>query len=297
MYYNKLSDHLKKEFGEKLYKLLLSSGLTCPNRDGTCGTKGCIFCGEEGAGEFTADRNLSINEQIESAKRTVPSVSGRYIAYFQSFTNTYADTKKLRELYYPVVNRDDIAVLSIATRPDCLSEETIELLSELNGIKPVWVELGLQTIHNKTAQFIRRGYPLSVYKKAVQNLRRANVNVITHLILGLPFESKNDMLESAKFAGSISDGIKFHMLYIQDGTDIAELYKNKEFTLISKDEYIDILCECIRMIPENVVIHRLTGDADRKKLIAPMWSANKVGLLQDISNAFYDRDICQGEKL
>ncbi len=297
MYYNKLSDYLKEEYGEKLYKLLLSSGLTCPNRDGTCGTKGCLFCGEDGSGEFAADSKLSINEQIESSKHMVPSVSGRYIAYFQSFTNTYADADKLRALYYPVVNRDDIAVLSIATRPDCLSEDVIRLLSELNTIKPVWIELGLQTIHERSAQYIRRGYPLSVYKTAVQRLRDAGIKVITHLILGLPFETKKNMLQSAEFAGSISDGIKFHMLYIQKGTDIAKLYETNTFKMLEKEEYIDILCDCIRLLPNNVIVHRLTGDADKSKLIAPMWSADKNKLLKDINNAFYDRDICQGESL
>ncbi|MBQ4568765.1 MAG: TIGR01212 family radical SAM protein [Ruminococcus sp.] len=297
MYYNKLSDYLKKEYGEKLYKLLLTSGMTCPNRDGTCGTNGCIFCSEEGSGEFAADSKLSINEQIEFSKRTVPSVSGKYIAYFQSFTNTYASAERIKALYYPVVCRDDIAVLSIATRPDCLSDETISVLSELNRIKPVWVELGLQTIHEQSAQFIRRGYPLPVYENAAKLLKNAGIKVITHLILGLPFETKNDMLRSAEFAGRMSDGIKFHMLYIQKGTDIAKLYEKNTFRLLEKEEYIDILCDCIRLLPANVVIHRLTGDADKSKLIAPMWSADKIKLLKDINNAFYDRDICQGEHL
>ncbi len=297
MYYNKLSDYLKREYGEKMYKLLLSSGMTCPNRDGTCGTKGCLFCSESGSGEFAADSNLSIEEQIESAKQIVPSVSGKYIAYFQSFTNTYADADRIRELYTPIVKRDDIAILSIATRPDCLSDDIIGVLSELNQTKPVWIELGLQTIHNETAELIRRGYPLSVYVNAAQRLKESGIKVITHLILGLPFETKKDMLESAKFAGSMSDGIKFHMLYILHNTDIAELYQNKDFTILEKEEYIDILCDCIRLIPETTVIHRMTGDADKDKLIAPMWSSDKVRLLQDINNALYDRDVHQGENL
>lgn len=297
MYYNKLSEYLKYKYGEKLYKLLLSSGMTCPNRDGTCGTRGCIFCGEQGSGEFAANSRLPIEEQIETAKTSVPSISGKYIAYFQSFTNTYADADNLREFYLPVVKRDDIAILSVATRPDCLSDEVINVLSELNSIKPVWIELGLQTINDDTAKFIRRGYPLSTYTNAVKRLKKQNISVITHLILGLPFETKEHMLESARYAGSMSDGIKFHMLYIQKGTDIAEMFEKEIFTMISKDEYIDILCDCIRLIPKNVVIHRITGDADKSKLITPLWTADKVKLLQDIKNAFYDRNVCQGENI
>lgn len=295
MYYFKLSEYLKNEFGEKLYKLLLSSGMTCPNRDGTCGNKGCIFCSEEGSGEFSESSKIPIEIQIENAKKYVPTKSGRYIAYFQSFSNTYSDAKTIWDLYYPVVMRDDIAVLSIATRPDCLANDVIEVLRKLNKIKPLWIELGLQTTNDKTAEYIRRGYPLQTYLDAVDKLKSNNIKVITHLILGLPYETKYDMINSAILAGKVSDGIKFHMLYIAKDSQLANIYKSNTVTLLSKEEYIDILCNCIRIIPKNVVIHRLTGDCEESKLIAPLWTADKVRLLRDIENAFYDRNIIQGE--
>ena len=299
MYVNMLSDYLKAEFGEKYYRLSLNGGMTCPNRDGTCGTKGCLFCGEKGAGEFTPDIRLTLDEQIESAKRFVADKTkvDRYIAYFQAYSNTYAPIGYLRELYYIVINREDIAVLSIATRPDCLSDEVVDLLRDLNKIKPVWVELGLQTSNEKTAKLIRRGYTNEVYLKAVEDLHQAGVKVITHIILGLPFEQKEDMINSARFAGKISDGIKFHMLYVTEDTDLAELYYLEQLRLIGIEEYIDILCKCIRVIPPEVVIHRLTGDPEKSKLIAPLWTAHKKKVLKEIHNAFKDRNIVQGEYL
>lgn len=292
-----LSDYLKDKFGNKLYKLILSSGYTCPNRDGKCGTCGCIFCNEKGSGEFAEDKNLSIDEQIESAKKKVPAEFNKYIAYFQSFTNTYASIDKLKLLYTPIVNREDIAILAIATRPDCLDDDVIEFLKELNKIKPVWIELGLQTSNDTTAKIIRRGYETSIYVDAVKKLREASITVITHQILGLPYETKEDMVTTSGFIGKYSDGIKFHNLYITDGTDIAELYKQGKIELLSKDEYIDILCECVRSIPKDTVIHRLTGDPDKNTLIAPLWCKDKITLLRDIKNAFYDRDVIQGEKI
>ena len=299
MYVNMLSDFLKTEFGEKYYRLSLNGGMSCPNRDGTCGTKGCIFCGEEGAGEFTPEISLSFNEQINSAKKLVSKKSkcDKYIAYFQAYSNTYAPLDYLRNLYYQVINRDDIAVLSIATRPDCINNDIVDLLKELNEIKPVWIERGLQTSNERTAEFIRRGYKNDVYLKAAKMLSEAGIKLITHIILGLPSETKEDMIESAKFAGKVSDGIKFHMLYVSSNTDLAEYYKSGCFSILDRDEYIDILCECIRVIPPRVVIHRLTGDPDKSKLIAPLWSANKKKVLREIQNAFVDRNIVQGEFL
>ncbi len=292
-----LSDYLKDNFGEKLYKLKLSSGMTCPNRDGKCGTRGCIFCSESGSGEFTADNNLTIEEQIISQKSKVPTVSGKYIAYFQNFSNTYDTAKNIKALYLPVVKRDDIKVLSIATRPDCISDEIITVLKELNEIKPVWVELGLQTIHPTTTEYIRRGYHLPVYTAAAEKLRSAGINVITHLILGLPGENKQDMIDSAKFAGAYSDGIKFHSLYIAKNTDIADDFYKGNISLLSLEEYTDILCECLRVIPKTTVIHRLTAEATKKSLIAPIWTADKVNVLREIKNALYDRNVVQGENL
>lgn len=292
-----LSDYLKKEYGEKLYKLKLSSDMTCPNRDGKCGTRGCIFCSEKGAGEFTADSNYPIEEQIFIEKEAVPTVSGKYIAYFQNFTNTYDTPENIRKLYIPIVLRDDIAILSIATRPDCLCDEVIDVLIELNNIKPLWVELGLQTIHQNTAEYIRRGYPLSDYIKAIQKLRKAGIIVITHLILGLPGESKSQMIESATFAGQCSDGVKFHTLFVLKNTDLAKEYYKGKIKLLSQEEYIDILCECVRVLPENIIIHRLTSEAPVNQLIAPLWTANKIKVLKEIKNAFYDRNIIQGENI
>lgn len=299
MYINMLSDYLKEEFGEKIYRLSLNGGMTCPNRDGTCGTKGCLFCSESGAGEFTPDILLSIDEQIEIAKKLVSdkSTSDKYIAYFQAFSNTYAPIEYLRKLYYSVIERVDVAVLSIATRPDCLSDDVICLLKELNRIKPVWVELGLQTSNENTASLIRRGYSNKVYEEAVIKLKSIGCKIITHLILSLPEETKEDMINSAKYAGQYSDGIKFHMLYIYKDSDIAELYQNNKIKLINLEEYVDILCECLRVVPKNAVIHRLTGDGDKSKLLAPLWSANKKIVLREIHNAFKDRDINQGENL
>lgn len=297
MYINMLSDYLKDNFGEKLYRISLDGGMTCPNRDGTCGTKGCIFCSENGSGEFTPDKLMSLEEQIIAGKKLVAkkTKSEKYIAYFQAFSNTYAPVEYLRNLYYGVVNRDDIAVLSIATRPDCINDDVIKLLDELNKIKPVWIELGLQTSNEKTADFIRRGYKNSVYEKAVTSLKSVGCKVITHIILGLPDETKDDMLKTAEYAGRFSDGVKFHMLYITKDSDLAQYYKENNFHLLSREEYIDILCGCLRVIPKNVVIHRLTGDGEKSKLLAPLWTLNKKKVLREINNAFIDRNIEQGE--
>lgn len=295
-----LSDYLQKEYGRKIYKLTLSSGLSCPNRDGTLGYGGCIFCSSGGAGEFSQCGKLDIESQIDNAKLNLEKVTGKqegYIAYFQPFSNTYGDIGYLEELYSKVIMRDDISILSVATRPDCLDDEKIELFSRLNKIKPVWIELGLQTIHESSAKYIRRGYPLEVYIKTAKKLKDQNIKVITHLILGLPNETKEDMTKSAKLAGEYSDGIKFHMLYIQKGTDLHNDYKKGLVRTLEKEEYIDILCECIRNVPKDVVIHRITGDCEKESLVAPLWSADKLKVLRDIRNAFYDRDVCQGEKL
>lgn len=299
MYIYMLSDYLKNNFGEKLYRISLDGGMTCPNRDGKCGKRGCLFCSEKGAGEFTPDKFLSLNKQIEIGKSLVAhkTKSDKFIAYFQAFSNTYAPIEYLRKLYFEVINRDDIAVLSIATRPDCIDEDVISLLNELQSIKPVWVELGLQTSNEKTARFIRRGYSNDIYDKAVKELKGIDCKVITHVILGLPHETKKDMIETAKYAGGFSDGVKFHMLYVAKGTDLATLFQNGEFELLNRDEYIDILCECIRVIPEDTVIHRLTGDGDKACLVAPLWTADKKKVLREIQYAFVDRNIVQGENL
>lgn len=299
MYINMLSDYLKDNFGEKLYRISLDGGMTCPNRDGTCGTRGCIFCTEDGSGEFTPHKYLSLDEQIKAGKKLVENKtrSDKYIAYFQAFSNTYAPVEYLRKLYTKVIKRDDIAILSIATRPDCINDEVLCLLDELNKIKPVWVELGLQTCNEKTAVFIRRGYKNDVYEDAVAKLKDINCKVITHIIFGLPFESKDEMIKSAKYAGRFSDGIKFHMLYVAKNTDLAKIYENIPFPMLSMDEYIDVLCNSLRVVPKETIIHRLTGDGDKKSLIAPLWSCNKKKVLREINNALIDRNIVQGERL
>lgn len=281
-----LNEYLKNEFGEKVYKFSLNGGFTCPNRDGTKGDRGCIFCSEGGSGEFAEDPSLSITEQIERGKnRVAKKYKGHsYIAYFQAFTGTYAPVEKLRSLYTEAINHPDVVCLSIATRPDCLPDDVLDLLEELNTIKPVWVELGLQTIHPETATYIRRGYDLPVYDQAVENLRSRGLSVITHVILGLPGETKEDMKETVSYVvkGGIS-GIKLQLLHVLKGTDLEKDYLEGKFKTLEMDEYMDILKECLTLIPDDVVIHRMTGDGDKKILVAPMWSADKKRVINEIN--------------
>ena len=287
MKYTTLNSYLKKRFGCKVYKLALDGGFTCPNRDGAIGTGGCIFCSRGGSGDFAESRDLSITEQIEKAKKKVAKkiTSGKYIAYFQAFTNTYAPVERLEEIYMQAVMHKDIVALSIGTRPDCLGADVIALLERINKIKPVFVELGLQTIHKKVAEYIRRGYDLSVYDKAVEDLHDAGINVVTHLIIGLPGESKEDILASVEYVCRYTDGIKLQLLHILEGTDLAEEYKNGKVKALSLEEYTDIIKACVEIIPQRVVIHRLTGDGAKKDLIAPLWSADKKRVLNTISKA------------
>ena len=273
-----LNDYLRKAFGCKVYKIALNGGFTCPNRDGSIGTGGCIFCSEGGSGEFAADSSLSVTEQIEQGKKLVSAKEkdGKYIAYFQAYTGTYAPIDRLKSLYTEALNHPDIVALSIATRPDCLPDETISLLSELNHIKPVWVELGLQTIHEKTAAYIRRGYDQNVYDNAVARLRENNIEVITHMIIGRPGESTEDIFDTVRYiCASGAAGIKLQLLHVLKGTDLEKEYNAGRIKVLSEDEYINILKHCVKLIPENVVVHRLTGDGDKKILLAPLWSGNK----------------------
>jgi len=240
----RLSNYLKERFGEKVYRLSLSSGCTCPNRDGKLGFGGCTFCSEGGSGEFAAE-TAPIGTQIEEAKKRIASKTdaGRYIAYFQSFTNTYGDIRALKALYLETIRRDDIAVLSLGTRPDCLGDEVMDMLSELKNIKPVWIELGLQTIHERTADYIRRGYPLTVYDQAVQELRARDIEVITHVILGLPGETEQDMLATVDYVGKSGvQGIKLQLLHVIEGTDLAEEYRQGVFSCMTLEEYVDLVC-------------------------------------------------------
>ena len=294
MYWNSLNDRLREQYGTKVYKLALSSGCSCPNRDGTLGYRGCIFC--DGAGAFAAAGD--IETQLAEAKARVAAKAGReakYIAYFQSFTNTYGSTDRLRELYLAAMEPKDVVALSIATRPDCLGAEVLELLAELNQRKPVWVELGLQTIHPETAAYIRRGYDLPVYEEAVRSLKNLGITVITHQILGLPGETADMMEETAQYIGqSGADGVKFHLLHVLRGTDLASDWEAGLFETMSLEAYIEVLEECVRRIPREMVIHRLTGDGAKRDLLAPLWSGDKKRVLNAIHAAFLRDRVEQG---
>lgn len=296
--YYSLNEYYKRKYGKKVYRLAISGGMTCPNRDGTIGERGCIFCSAGGSGEFASSAGLSVGEQLEEAKHRVRSKTrdNLYIAYFQPFTNTYAPVKKLRALYEAAIASDDIVGLSIGTRPDCLPPEVIELLREINRKKPVTVELGLQTIHESTAAYIRRGYPLSVYDEAVKALHQAGIEVVTHVILGLPGETEEMMLETVKYVGRVTDGVKLQLLHVLEGTDLAADYRRGLFQTLTLEEYARILCRCIRVVPKHVVIYRLTGDGDKKHLIAPQWSADKKRVLNYINKSFADNQVQQGEQ-
>ena len=288
MEYLSFNKYLKDKFGQKVYKISLDGGFTCPNRDGKTGTRGCIFCSKGGSGDFAESREMSITEQIENGKKRVEKKikSGKYIAYFQAFTNTYAPVEMLRQKYEEAINHPDIVALSIATRPDCLGDNVLRLLDEMNKIKPVFVELGLQTIHQKSAKYIRRGYDLSVYDKAVRDLKKIGVNVVVHVILGLPNESENDMLETVKYVcESGANGIKLQLLHVIDGTDLAKDYEKGLFKTLEFDEYVNLIVKCVKIIPKDIVIHRLTGDGAKKDLIAPLWSADKKRVLNAINKA------------
>ena len=288
MEYLSFNKYLKDKFGQKVYKISLDGGFTCPNRDGKAGTRGCIFCSKGGSGDFAESREMSITEQIENGKKRVEKKikSGKYIAYFQAFTNTYAPVEILRQKYEEAINHPDIVALSIATRPDCLGDDVLRLLDEMNKIKPVFVELGLQTIHQKSAKYIRRGYDLSVYDKAVRNLKKIGVNVVVHVILGLANESENDVLETVKYVcESGANGIKLQLLHVIDGTDLAKDYEKGLLKTLEFDEYVNLIVKCVKIIPKDIVIHRLTGDGAKKDLIAPLWSADKKRVLNAINKA------------
>ncbi len=272
--------------------------MTCPNRDGTLGHRGCIFCSAGGSGEFAASRTLSVAEQITQAKGRIAAKTDckKFIAYFQPFTNTYAPVSVLRRLFEEAIAPDDMVALSVATRPDCLPDDVTALLGELNRRKPVWVELGLQTIHPDTAAYIRRGYDLPVYDDAVRRLHAVGVQVITHIILGLPFETKTDMLQSVRYAGERSDGVKLQLLHVLKGTDLLTDYQDGVFQTLGPEEYAELLCDCIEVLPPHVVVHRLTGDGDKKLLAAPLWSADKKRVLNTINRIMRERDVIQGSR-
>lgn len=298
--YHSFDYMLRERFGEKVYKVTLNGGMSCPNRDGKIGTRGCIFCSEGGSGDFAADAALSITEQIDSQieilsqKRPIQ----KYVAYFQAYTNTYAPTEYLRKIFTEAIAHPSIVALSIGTRPDCLGEEVLELLDELNKKKPVWIELGLQTIHETTAQYIRRGYRLNCFEKAVEELRKRNIEVIVHTILGLPGETEEDMLATIRYLNTKDiQGIKLQLLHVLKETDLAIDYEQGKFTVFEREEYLELLQKCLENLRPEIVIHRITGDGPADLLIAPLWAARKREVLNFFHRQMKEQESFQGKAL
>jgi radical SAM protein (TIGR01212 family) len=288
MMYRTLNQHYQETFGCKVYKLAIDAGFSCPNRDGTLGHGGCIFCSGEGSGEF-AEKGCSVTAQLQQAKRRVSAKvkNGKYIAYFQAFTNTYAPVEHLRKLYEEAIRSEDVVGLAIGTRPDCLSDEVVELLAQINAIKPVSVELGLQTVHPKSIQYIRRGYNNNVYFDAVRRLKEASIEVVTHIILGLPGETPEMAVQTTKAAVDAgTDGVKFHLLHVLQGTDLAKDYAAGKFECLTLEEYGSWLKQCIAALPAHITVHRITGDGAKRDLMAPLWSADKKRALNYLNSLF-----------
>lgn len=296
--YHSLNYFLRDRFKEKVFKISLDGGFSCPNRDGTISKGGCLFCSESGSGDYAGDRELSITKQFCDIKEMMNKKwkEGKYIAYFQAFTNTYAPVEELKRKYNEALKQEGVVAIAIATRPDCLQDEVLELLEEINKKFYVWVELGLQTVSDETARKINRGYKLEVYEDAIRRLKERNIDFVTHCIFGLPGETKEDMLRSVDYiAHSGSKGIKFHLLHLMKHTPMVKLYERGELEFLSQDDYIDLICKSIAMIPEDMVVHRLTGDAPRDLLIGPMWSLKKWEVLNAIDKALVDNEIYQGK--
>ena len=296
--YHSLDYMLRQMFGEKIYKVTLNGGMTCPNRDGKIGERGCIFCSAGGSGDFAASASLSITEQIRqqiqmlSAKRPIH----KYIAYFQAYTNTYAPVEYLERIFTEAIQNPDICAISIGTRPDCLEEPVIRLLSRLNQIKPVWVELGLQTIHEHTARYIRRGYPLSCFDQAMQSLHQAGLDVIVNTILGLPGETSRDVLDTMKYLNACQiQGIKLQLLHVLSGTDLAADYQAGKFSVLDREEYIDLVIRCLEHLDPSIVIHRVTGDGPKDLLIAPLWASRKREVLNLLHHQMKEQGSYQGK--
>lgn len=290
---------LKERFSEKVYKVALNGGMTCPNRDGTLGSRGCIFCSAGGSGDFAGDKRDSITTQIEkqAARLRMKRNASSFIAYFQAYTNTYAPVEYLRSIFTEAISHPDIVALSIGTRPDCLGKDVLNLLEELNQQKPVWVELGLQTIHEKTASYIRRGYPLSCFDEAVQQLRNRNLDVIVHTILGLPGETKKEILETINYLNHTDiQGIKLQLLHVLKNTDLAKDYLDGKFSAYEMNEYIDLVIDCLEHLSPKIVIHRLTGDGPKDLLIAPTWSSAKKTVLNTLHHECKIRAAYQGKQ-
>ncbi len=295
--YHSLDYALKQQFGEKVYKLTLNAGCTCPNRDGTLGTRGCLFCSEGGSGEFAADPTLSITRQIEESKALLAAKRPvqKYIAYFQAYTNTYGPIRRLEEVFTEAASHPEIAALSIATRPDCLGPGVLTLLARLKRKKPLWIELGLQTIHGETAAFVRRGYDLPCYTRAVEELESLGIPIITHVILGLPGESLQQMLETVSFVNALPvSGIKLQLLHILKHTDLADYYERHPFPLFTLETYVQAVISCLEICRPDMVIHRLTGDGPKDLLVAPLWSSSKRHVLNTIHQTLRQRNTWQG---
>lgn len=297
--YHSFDYMLKERFGEKIYKVALNGGMTCPNRDGTLGNRGCIFCSAGGSGDFAGNRQDSITQQIEKQASSIRQKRGvaKFIAYFQAYTNTYAPVDYLRKIYTKAISHPDIVAVSIGTRPDCLDKDILQLLDELNQKKPVWVELGLQTIHETTAQYIRRGYPLSCFEQAVSELRKRNLDVIVHTILGLPGENRNDILSTIEYLNHQDiQGIKLQLLHVLKGTDLADDYLAGKFQVYTMEEYLDLVIDCLEHLNPEIVIHRLTGDGPKDLLIAPLWSSAKRTVLNTLHRKCKLQHSFQGKK-
>lgn len=298
--YHSLDYELKQRFGQKIYKLTLNGGMSCPNRDGKISFGGCIFCSEGGSGEFASSSMLSIPEQLQDAKKRLSKKRPvrRYIAYFQAYTNTYGSLEHLQKIFTEAIEDPEVVVLSIATRPDCLPDEVIELLARLNQKKPVWVELGLQTIHEKTARFIRRGYPLAVFTDAVQRLNACGIEVVTHVILGLPGETREMIFETVDYLNTLPiQGIKLQLLHVLQNTDLASYYETTGFSVLTEEEYVDLILNCIERLRPDIVIHRITGDGPKDQLIAPLWSSAKRSVLNHIHHEMKLKNSWQGKYL
>lgn len=296
--YHSLDYMLRERFGEKVYKVTLNAGMTCPNRDGSLGRRGCIFCSEGGSGDFAADTHLSIMEQINtqiallSSKRPIR----KYIAYFQAYTNTYAPVPYLEKVFSEALSHPDIVAISVGTRPDCLGPDVLCLLSSLNKIKPVWIELGLQTMHERTAAYIRRGYPLSCFEDAVYRLRQQEIEVIVHTILGLPGETSQDILTTMKYLNTRNiQGIKLQLLHILKGTDLALDFQNGKFQSLDRDEYLNLVEMCLETLDPSIVIHRVTGDGPKDLLIAPLWASRKREVLNLLHHRMKEHQSFQGK--
>ena len=295
--YHSLDYMLRERFHEKIYKVTLNGGMTCPNRDGTLGNRGCIFCSSGGSGDFAASSELSITDQIEQQKAMLTGKRPiqKYIAYFQAYTNTYGSPAYLRSIFTEAIRHPDIVALSIGTRPDCLGEEVLELLDELNRQKPVWIELGLQTIHERTARYIRRGYPLACFEEAVRNLRSRKIEVIVHTILGLPQETPEQILQTMDYLNHMDiQGIKLQLLHVLRGTDLAEDYEKGLFSVYTQEEYLNLLISCLEHLSPEIVIHRMTGDGPKELLIAPLWASRKREVLNHLHHQMKVRNTWQG---